>query len=412
MIEPHSRARRGPVVPLVRSESGAFDMMSVLVGSVVVAVLAGGTFAATFGVIPWGQDNASRQDLTAVTTAQGVAKVRGGRFLTDSDISNAGLAAIPAHLSVATDVDGTCYTSVAMSASGRLFYNTSTQADPSELTPTTRPACVTESVTRTLITTVGGNASNRSPAPPVLTATLISTVNQYSGAIGANGSFTWPPVDGAYRYRVERWDGTSWQLRTESSGTSHTEPSLSEGEVRRIRVSSLNSAGMYSEFVESSVRRPGYSNIATNAGFDYGVTGYATTGASSFVASVPGWSDKNLIRLQADGATLSQTVSVVPNESYSSSAQAWIDYPTTMSVTFRDSAGGQIGDPVSVATQPRLIDFGSYQQSSATDLLGPSGTVPAGASTATFTITAALSGARAVSYPHSDIGDVTFRFLR
>lgn len=55
-----------------KSEAGAFDLPSILVGVVVVGILTAGVLASIFGVIPFAQDKGAQQDLGAVVTAQGV----------------------------------------------------------------------------------------------------------------------------------------------------------------------------------------------------------------------------------------------------------------------------------------------------------------------------------------------------
>lgn len=70
-----------------KNEKGAFDLPSIMIGVAVVAILTVGVLAAIFGVIPWAQDNAAKQDASAIVTAQGVyfAQVSTGeRQATDS----------------------------------------------------------------------------------------------------------------------------------------------------------------------------------------------------------------------------------------------------------------------------------------------------------------------------------------
>lgn len=70
-----------------RNEKGAFDLPSIMIGVAVVAILTVGVLAAIFGVIPWAQDNAAKQDVSAIVTAQGVynAQIATGQIGTASD---------------------------------------------------------------------------------------------------------------------------------------------------------------------------------------------------------------------------------------------------------------------------------------------------------------------------------------
>ena len=54
-----------------KKQSGAFDLPSVLIGVAVVAILAIGVMATIFGIVPYAQNKAAEQNLSAVVTAQG-----------------------------------------------------------------------------------------------------------------------------------------------------------------------------------------------------------------------------------------------------------------------------------------------------------------------------------------------------
>jgi hypothetical protein len=58
----------------LRGQSGAFDLPSILVGVVTVGFLTVGILVAIFGVIPFAQDNAARQDLGATRPPKGPPK--------------------------------------------------------------------------------------------------------------------------------------------------------------------------------------------------------------------------------------------------------------------------------------------------------------------------------------------------
>lgn len=148
-MSPHSftafTARTGRVL---RSARGAFDLPSIIAGVVVVGILTAGVLASVFGVIPFAQENAAKQDLSSIRTAEGVAKVKEGRFMNLSELEAAGY--LSGHiraasdgsgspgglervadvsstkpLAVETDDPGTCYVSVAKAPTGKLFVSTS-----------------------------------------------------------------------------------------------------------------------------------------------------------------------------------------------------------------------------------------------------------------------------------------------
>ncbi len=75
----------------LRNEDGAFDLPSILTGVVAVGVLTAGVLGSIFGVIPFAQDNGAKQDLSAIKTAQGVAKTEGGNYLGLDSLNSSGL---------------------------------------------------------------------------------------------------------------------------------------------------------------------------------------------------------------------------------------------------------------------------------------------------------------------------------
>ena len=143
------------------SQAGAFDLPSIAVGVLAVGILALGVMAAVFGVIPWTQDNAAKQDLTAVRTAEGVALVRDGVFYHSAGLATARYLPTSERLEVAVDAAGACYVGLAKSATGKVFYATDSGNDPRELTPTTSidgklPGCLSTDTATGLVTSVGG----------------------------------------------------------------------------------------------------------------------------------------------------------------------------------------------------------------------------------------------------------------
>src|SRR5690606_10030515 len=92
--------------------------------------------AAIFGVIPWSQDHAAKQDLSAVNTAQGAAYAKDGKFLDREDIINAGWLStdLPQPLAIDASTDGTCYVAVQEADTGRGFIVNHKDPSPRELT--------------------------------------------------------------------------------------------------------------------------------------------------------------------------------------------------------------------------------------------------------------------------------------
>ncbi|PTT70190.1 hypothetical protein DBR22_01860 [Arthrobacter sp. HMWF013] len=126
---------------MLRSSAGAFDLTSVLVGAVAVAIMAGGVLAAVFGVIPFAQDHAAKQRLEAVGTGQGITKVQRGRFQNLASLKDTGIA-VTAGLGTITHADGSCYVAASRSDSGRAFLTTSNAPTPIEVSGPVDTGCV------------------------------------------------------------------------------------------------------------------------------------------------------------------------------------------------------------------------------------------------------------------------------
>ena len=174
--------------PQARSQSGAFDLPSILIGVAVVAILAVGVMAAVFGVIPWAQDRAAQQDLAAVSTAQGTAYAHGGSFAGKDALVSAGWLGqgTPAALDTKTDADGKCYVAVTKSRAGTRYIVSSDKPDP-------RPAAP------------GDRWCSGAPVTPDTEPVMISTWD--TGFIGSCKEITLPVT--GFKGTVSWGDGTS-----------------------------------------------------------------------------------------------------------------------------------------------------------------------------------------------------------
>lgn len=163
---PRRRAREAvqAMTGLLRSVSGAFDLPSILVGVVVVGILTAGVLASIFGVIPFAQDRGAKQDLSALTTAEGVSKVKDGSFKDKDGLKNAGYLSAADKLAASTNPAGSCYAGISKSGSGRLFFNSDDRTTPQELTGSATPGCVGPVKTQEMISAVDGQTT---PVPAV-----------------------------------------------------------------------------------------------------------------------------------------------------------------------------------------------------------------------------------------------------
>jgi hypothetical protein len=151
------------------NEDGAIDLASIMVGIIVIGLIGGVIAATVFAVIPWAQDNAAKQQLDSVASAEsayiglsttdntGAGQSQSfaslvGNTITGSD-GNALFDATPLNsgatpkLAVSASGSGTSahYGAAIRSASGKVFYITDAKTQPTN--QATTAATTTDSTT-------------------------------------------------------------------------------------------------------------------------------------------------------------------------------------------------------------------------------------------------------------------------
>jgi type II secretory pathway pseudopilin PulG len=137
-----------------KNEAGAIDLASIMVGIIVIGLIGGVIAATVFAVIPWAQDNAAKQQLDSVVSAQSaflglsadgpIANVTPANTIntygTKVQLASAGLlsSTAPVSIVVGTDATGPHYGAVVKSASGGYFGISDVKTQP-----TTKKANVT-----------------------------------------------------------------------------------------------------------------------------------------------------------------------------------------------------------------------------------------------------------------------------
>lgn len=137
--------------------------------------------AVVFGVIPWSQDNAARQTVATVSSAQGVASNKSGRFLSGDGLVTGGYLQKGSAFATGTDGQGGCFVTVATSGSGKVFYNSNKTSDPAPLTAATQSSCLTGLQLQGLVDATGG----KTVITPE-TYSVFGTGANESGQIGNN----------------------------------------------------------------------------------------------------------------------------------------------------------------------------------------------------------------------------------
>lgn len=182
----------------LRSNTGAIDLASIMVGVIVIGVIAGVIAATVSAVIPWSQNAAAKQGLDAVRTAEGVAYVQDSKFSDFAGLVSATRIQASTTVNVATDTGGTCYVAVAKSAAGPAYYSTDKSPVSLPVSGTTSPGCLSDIEFSVLIASVGGASSEtrttlvaagRAHALAIdSTGRLSARGNGTSGALGVNST--------------------------------------------------------------------------------------------------------------------------------------------------------------------------------------------------------------------------------
>jgi hypothetical protein len=285
--------RRTTMKTALKGRAGAFDLPSIIVAVVVVGILTAGVLAAIFGIIPFAQDNGSKQDVAAVRTAEGVARTKDGKFMDTAGLTGAGY--LPKQTTAAAgDLDrpagdvvpvssteklkavagvnakGDCYIALGKSGTGKIFWGSEKGSDALELTPTDDPGCLTAIELKALVDSIGGFTAGYGPATPAVSG----TVSSRTVAV-----FTWPSVDGATGYRVEyRINGGDWVSNADNQAQTTASIAASETDVVDARITARNSSGT-SGYGTASVKLA--DRIIANGGFEDGLNFWTPSGAAA-----------------------------------------------------------------------------------------------------------------------------------
>ena len=132
-----------------RNEDGAIDLSSIMVGIIVIGFIGGVIAATVFAVIPWAQDNAAKQQLQSISSAQASYKALSSDpsksdnlYLTNSyansrDLDKTNLLSNQSASYCTIPInEGAGYIAFAKSSSGKFFRITDTDSSPKEHTIT------------------------------------------------------------------------------------------------------------------------------------------------------------------------------------------------------------------------------------------------------------------------------------
>ena len=135
----------GNVTEAFKNEEGAIDLASIMVGIIVIGLIGGVIAATVFAVIPWAQDNAAKQQLDSVASAESAfvglsTQGTNAHFGDGTATAGVGLAdpanklfdATSAGVKIAVQGGGNTahYVAADKSASGKVFYISDTKTQP------------------------------------------------------------------------------------------------------------------------------------------------------------------------------------------------------------------------------------------------------------------------------------------
>jgi type II secretory pathway pseudopilin PulG len=158
-----NKAASGSVKAAFTNEDGAIDLASIMVGIIVIGLIGGVIAATVFAVIPWAQDNAAKQQLDSVASAQSayvglsaddgagnVGQIKFGNA-TDLNTGKSLFDAGAAKVSIATNGQGTAahYGAAIASSSGKVYYITDKKTQPTGVATAALAKTAVEGVTGT-----------------------------------------------------------------------------------------------------------------------------------------------------------------------------------------------------------------------------------------------------------------------
>ena len=135
-----TKVAKGNVKEAFKNEEGAIDLASIMVGIIVIGMIGGVIAATVFSVIPWAQDNAAKQQLDSLASAQsayvGLASDSAAISFGDATELKTQNLFDAATAKVRIGKTGTGpnshYVAAKKSASGKIFFVTDEKTQPTE----------------------------------------------------------------------------------------------------------------------------------------------------------------------------------------------------------------------------------------------------------------------------------------
>lgn len=197
---------------LFKNEEGAIDLASIMVGIVVIGVIGGVVAATVFAVIPWTQDNAAKQQLDTINSAQsayyGLSSSANSlpqnhklnSYASSVELKEAGLLEEGSNYCSMKTGDGSGYQAFVYSPSGQTWTISNSNTEPSEFNEKLPKEC-------------NSIAPFRDDTPTLTTLTYNCALASKTGKLPMNGNLK----------GVETWsDGVENTYSDESQTKSRT----------------------------------------------------------------------------------------------------------------------------------------------------------------------------------------------
>lgn len=113
-----------------KSAKGAIDLGSIMVGVVVIGILSTVIAASVFLVVPWAQDNAAKNSLNALSTAQESYRLAYDVYGSYAKLVEKSLMQQESKLCATVADNGKTYNAASKSQTGKYFSNSSTAKKP------------------------------------------------------------------------------------------------------------------------------------------------------------------------------------------------------------------------------------------------------------------------------------------
>ena len=237
-----------------RNEDGAIDLASIMVGIIVIGLIGGVIAATVFAVIPWSQDNAAKQQLDSVSSAQKAyfglsasdlsqlpAGAKANSYADSPLLAQAKLLALGEDYCSVPSSDGSGFSAYSQSTSGKVFSLTDKNSAPALYAGTLGSVCppsyLSASAPAPTPNTFAKLTLTQQAGSPANAAGVNGNGNYYDTASSADGSIILATSNVGYVYKSTD-SGVTWsQITSATLGTAGWQGAAVSADGTRMAVS-------------------------------------------------------------------------------------------------------------------------------------------------------------------------------